>query len=137
MTRRELALAVWKQELGQPYVWGGDDPIAGWDCSGLVIEGLKASGILPREGDWTAAALAARFRGQTTTNPGPGCLIFWKRGERIVHVEIAYAKIEDILFSIGASGGGSATTDRSQAIRSNAYVKIRPALGWTLAVDPF
>jgi len=28
------------------YLWGGDDPLAGFDCSGFVIEILKSVGIL-------------------------------------------------------------------------------------------
>jgi hypothetical protein len=41
--------------------------------------------------------------------------------------------------TIGASGGGSATTTLEEAIRSNAFVKVRPLaqrLGYILR-DPF
>jgi hypothetical protein len=42
------------------------------------------------------------------------------------------------LFTMGASGGGSKTTTREEASRTDGYVKIRPARdGWVWAVDPF
>ena len=43
--------------IGLPYIWGGDDTIKGFDCSGFVIELFKSVGILPRKGDWTAETL--------------------------------------------------------------------------------
>ncbi len=82
---RELALDVWRAQLGKPYRWGGNDPLAGFDCSGLVIEGLKAAGVLPRVGDWSAAALyETALRDYPRLNDvrsiPPGALLFWNRG---------------------------------------------------------
>ena len=142
---REIALFVWERQLNEPYRWGGDDPLAGFDCSGLVIEGLKAAGILPREGDWSAEQLAngvfreyARLADVRSFTRGS--LLFWNRGApaRIGHVEIVWAVVGGKVFTIGASGGGSAETSLERAIEENAYVKIRPAvLGWVACVDPF
>src|SRR5262245_24009514 len=56
---RDAALHVWESHLNSPYAWGGDDSITGFDCSGLVIEGLRSVGLLARDGDWTAADLLA------------------------------------------------------------------------------
>ena len=138
-TLRETALWIWEQQLGKPYFWGGDDPIAGWDCSGLVIEGLKGVGILPRKGDWTAANLADHFSEAHVTDVQPGCLLFWERGPNhtIGHVEIVWQVFADQVITIGSSGGGSSTKTEADAIARNAYVKIRPAQPWVLAVDPF
>lgn len=142
--RRRIATRMAICYLGLPYLWGGDDPVSGFDCSGLCIELCKAVDLLPRSGDWTAAGLWKHFadnhgcavmRNQITE----GCLVFWHSStdaKRIVHVE--YALNEELC--IGASGGGSATTDRAAAIRQNAYIKIRPISSRAHlygVVDPF
>ena len=143
MTARGLALDVAWSFLGLQYSWGGNDPIAGFDCSGLVIEALKSVGVLPRVGDWSAHALLHDiFRDRPrvpTSELRPGCLVFWARADgHIRHVEMVYAVLERRAVTIGASGGGSATTTVAEAIRADAYVKIRPvAPGWVAAVDPF
>lgn len=139
---REAAMFVWEHYLNVPYKWGGDDPMAGVDCSGLIIEGLASVGLIPRKADYTAHQLlnvvfADRDR-LAEDELVRGCLLFWKRGRKIGHVEIVWAVIGQRVLTIGASGGGSRTTDRAQAIKENSYVKIRRATtGWTAAVDPF
>jgi hypothetical protein len=140
-TLRSAALFVWESYLGVPYLWGGDDPLAGVDCSGLALEGLKAVGLVSRELDTTADGLLHQvFKDQTpVTNVNqlrPGMLVFW--GSPIRHVEIVWAVFPDRVLTIGASGGGNATVDRAAAIKQNAYVKIRRITpGWVAAVDPF
>ena len=37
----ELAVKYAMAFIGTPYVWGGDDPMGGFDCSGFCIEVLK------------------------------------------------------------------------------------------------
>jgi len=140
--KRQIAVSVAKAFLGTPYIWGGDDPVQGFDCSGLVIECLKSVGILPPAGDWTADSLYQMFRDKpvehgsdnegmnTDIRPGniktgiqAGCLVFWfKPGKGAHHVEMCISPN----LSIGASGGGSKTNIEADAIRQNAYVKIRP-----------
>jgi cell wall-associated NlpC family hydrolase len=45
----ERAVAIAKQQLGKPYVWGAESPSVGFDCSGLVQHTFKHPGIdLPR-----------------------------------------------------------------------------------------
>jgi cell wall-associated NlpC family hydrolase len=135
---RDLALSLAERELGKPYIWGGNDPVSGFDCSGLVVEVLKATGRLPRVGDWTAATLATRFPAVGAAPLEPGDLVFWNRGAGIGHVEMVYAVYGDTVLTIGASGGGSSTVTREDAIKQDAYVKVRPlAPGWVKAVTPF
>ena len=119
-----IALNVAWHFLGLPYRWGGDDPMAGFDCSGFVIELLKAASVLPRGGDWTAAGLWQHFELYEVEEPYAGCLVFWygARPSRIIHVEFCI----DQEFAIGASGGGSGSLTIEDAIRQNAYIKVRP-----------
>ena len=131
---RELMVKWAIQDKGRPYIWGGDDTIAGFDCSGYCVEHLKSVGMLPRKGDWSAAMLALRW---PRSRGNFGNLVFWEnqKGE-VIHVEICIGNG----LAIGASGGGSKTTSLAAAIRHNAFVKIRPinsrANVWGF-VDPF
>lgn len=142
-TKRDIALLVWASYLNVPYLWGGDDPLAGVDCSGLVNEGLKSVALIPRESDYTADHLLnIVFKDHQRildVQLRSGCLLFWARTDgRVRHVEIVWARADGIIFTIGASGGGPKTTDRVEAIKQSAYVKIRRATpGWAAAVDPF
>jgi cell wall-associated NlpC family hydrolase len=121
MIPREIAINVAWSFLGRPYIWGGDDPMRGFDCSGFVIECLKSAGVLPRKGDWTASRLCGHFR--AVPDPYKGCLVFWEnKNKHIIHVELCL----DNTFSIGASGGGRKTLSTKDAINQNAYIKIRP-----------
>jgi peptidoglycan DL-endopeptidase CwlO len=45
----QRAVALAKQQLGKPYVWGAESPSSGFDCSGLVQYTFKQLGVdLPR-----------------------------------------------------------------------------------------
>src|SRR4030042_3813462 len=123
---KEIAIKIAWHYLGTPYRWRGDDPMAGFDCSGLAVEVLKSVGVLPRVGDWSAESLYELFKkkGGIVSKPSEGCLAFWVSfpGGKIRHVEIM---INEML-SIGASGGGSKTLTIDDAVSQNAYIKIRP-----------
>jgi len=124
--------------IGKFYKWGGDDP-SGFDCSGFVIEVLKSVGILPKKGDWTAHGLYSTFKEFTVKTPEAGCLALWwnSSGTKIIHVEFCI----DEYRTIGASGGGSSTTNLEAAILQNAFIKIRPInysrVGKVVFVNPF
>jgi cell wall-associated NlpC family hydrolase len=111
--------------------------MAGFDCSGFVIEVLKGVGKLPRSGDWTASNLRDVFKDSVVHEPQEGCLVFWQNfSNRIVHVEYC---LNDIL-CIGASGGGSDTVTVQDAIENDAYIKMRPISSRSNIhsfVDPF
>lgn len=136
---RWMAREIGFQFIGLPYIWGGDDPVEGMDCSGLCVELLKSVGILPREGDWSSRGLFREFKDCETTRLLLGCLVFYSsksRPDYITHVEFC---LDDML-ALGASGGGSKTVDEAAAIKHNAYTKVRPIerdrpiVGY---VDPF
>jgi cell wall-associated NlpC family hydrolase len=134
---RASAVDYIKRFIGLPYIWGGDDPLAGFDCSGLIIEVLQAVGLLANGSDYTAAQLYEKFEAGALPNHGyAGCLVFWYYGEAIIHVEMMI----DDLHTVGASGGGSKTKSIADAIKNNAFVKQRPLFyrgDKFLIVDPF
>lgn len=133
---RSTAVNYLQHFIGLPYIWGGDDPIRGFDCSGLVIEVLQAVGILPHGADFTADSLYERFQTRAIDRGYQGCLVFWYSGAEVIHVEMMI----DDFHTVGASGGGSTTTTIEAAISRNAFVKMRP-LSYRgesyLIVDPF
>jgi murein DD-endopeptidase len=78
--------------LGTPYRWGGDDPLLGVDCSGLVLEVLKAVGIFKGSYDTTAQGLYTELlikQAKLTKSPEELCLAFYgKSNKEINHVGI-------------------------------------------------
>ncbi|MEE1783937.1 C40 family peptidase [Streptomyces sp. SP17BM10] len=83
----ESAIDYALAQLGKPYVWGGDGP-SGYDCSGLVQQAYRRSGIsLPRVADDQYAATTPIGAGQLRR----GDLVFWSdsgRASGIHHVGI-------------------------------------------------
>lgn len=115
---REYALSF----VGIPYKWGASHPSDGYDCSGLVQELLRSCGIDP-PGDQTAQALFNHFEKNSTWNVRQiGSLAFFGASpSAISHV----AMLLDPYRMIEAGGGGSKTLTAQDAIRDNAFVRIR------------
>ena len=123
--------------VGHPYRWGGDDQ-SGMDCSGLIVECLKAVGLLRESEDLTADGLMKRFIAHQTTTPEKGCLAFrLDDSGKAFHVVLC---IGDDLY-IGADGGGHTTVTEADAWKQNAFVKMRPLSKYLpselVFVDPF
>ena len=141
---RDAAIAIAWSQMGKPYIWGGDDAVLGFDCSGFVQEPLRSVGILPRKIDYSADGLLnVAFRDIPRTNDRhqlrEGMLVFWARPDNTMrHVEMVWRALVDRVLIIGAAGGGANTKTPADAIRDNAYVRVDP-LGsdWFCAVDPF
>lgn len=126
---KKLAWAL----INTPYRWAGDDPMKGFDCSGGCIEILRGVALLPRKGDWNANSLAHMFPEVEILKSG--CLVFWlsSNGQKYRHVEFCI----DSELSIGWSGGGSRTKTEAEAVKHNAYCKVRPVRYPSRIVDPF
>lgn len=108
--------------VGQPYRWGGDDPVAGFDCSGLVQEILASIGHDPK-GDQSADALYRHFKKTATLDKRQcGSLAFYGSEAKVTHVGF----MVDNFRMVEAGGGGSKTLTKEDAIAQNAYVRIRP-----------
>lgn len=110
--------------VGLPYRWGGDDPIRGYDCSGLTQEFLASVNMDP-PGDQTAQGLYAFFA-KPENNMGDikgcGALCFYgKSVSEITHVAMMY----DSVSIVEAGGGGSKTTSEEAAAEQNAFVRVR------------
>ena len=103
--------------------------MAGFDCSGFIVEILQSVGVIPRGRDYTAHGLWELFSAQRcglpdAEDPYEGCLVFWSQfpATPATHVEMCL----NGKLSIGASGGGSSTKDLAAAVAANAYIKVRP-----------
>ena len=129
---RILAINYALYFVGTYYSWGGDDP-SGFDCSGYIVEVLKSVGKIARKSDYTANQLYTMF--PKVDKPGAGVLAFWynKKRDRIIHVELCKNNWQ----TIGASGGGSKTITKQDAIKDNAFIKIRPIRKNAVFADPF
>jgi len=105
--------------IGVPYVWGGQDPAYGLDCSGLIVECMRSVGLL--EGDLSAQGLADGAVRVSTVGVMPGDLAFYGRDwSSVTHVVmvIAFERV------IGASNGGSWCTTPDIARQRKAAVRI-------------
>jgi cell wall-associated NlpC family hydrolase len=73
----ERVVALAKQHLGTPYVWGGESP-GGFDCSGLMQWAYAQVGVdLPRVSTQQARA----GREVSAAEARPGDLVFFERGK--------------------------------------------------------
>lgn len=85
---REEIVEYASQFIGNPYVWGGTDPVKGADCSGFVQTIYRTYGIeLPR------VAEAQAYAGEQipVSEAQPGDLIFYMDHSGYIHHVVMYA----------------------------------------------
>lgn len=121
ISSREIALDYALRFLGVPYLWGGSDPDAGFDCSGLVSEALMAVGILRERLD--AQAIYEALRDEGIATPSRGAVLFF--GTSVASISHVALALSDKIM-VEAAGGCHTTTDRELADKALAFVKIRP-----------
>lgn len=111
------------QFVGIPYRWGGDDPIDGYDCSGLVQDILYSAGEDPPY-DQTAQGLYDWFseKGRARFNTwGLGSLAFFgSSAKKITHIAFCL----DEYRMLEAGRGGRRTKTKQDAVDQNAFVMV-------------
>lgn len=111
--------------IGTPYMWGGEHPSHGYDCSGFVQEVLASQGFDP-PGDQTAQDLFNYFIKVLPYMPSKpqrnDLLFFGSEVNKITHVAIAVDKN----LMIESGGGDSKTRSLAVAIAKKAMVRQRP-----------
>lgn len=131
MTRDQHERYVWAMVARtHRYEYGGDDPIQGFDCSGLVQEFLTAAGAMPAMAKQNAQMLFDRFyplgfypTGVLANPDHYGAIAFYGSGHRgISHVGFCIS----VSHMVEAGGGGADTKSDQVAIARNAFVKLRP-----------
>ncbi len=122
MTISEYALKF----LGRPYIWGGDGSGkcgGGFDCSGLVVECLRAFGLL--DCDLTAQGLYDYLTGcgcedaEHLDRKPSDILFFGKNKSCITHVAIAIG--DGLMVEAGGGGSKCKTLETSTGV-----VRVRP-----------
>jgi len=120
---------------------GGDDPVGGFDCSGLVTEAMRSNGMLRYNERLNAQMIYDRLVSEgciEVREPQAGCLVFYKKpgAERIGHIGIMINENQ----VLEAGGGARDTHDEYDAAVRNAFVRIRPVhyrSDFLCYVDPF
>jgi cell wall-associated NlpC family hydrolase len=90
-------------QVGTPYIWGGETPGVGFDCSGLVQAAYAAAGVsLPRTAQ-------TQYDETQKLGPGdplePGDLVFFGHGPSdVTHVGI-YAGVEGFPNTLASAWG--------------------------------
>lgn len=119
---RELLLVAYSC-LNVPYVFGGNNPLAGMDCSGFIQWVLRSVGLDP-PGRQNAQMLFDHFSKNGRWNSHqPGALIFFgQSASKITHIGM----LVDQYRFIEAGHGDSTCTTKEIAAERGACVRISP-----------
>ncbi len=113
-------LATAKQYVGTRYQYGGESPLAGFDCSGFVQYVFGRHGVeLPRTSRLQATAGTSLPLDVAALQPGD-LLLFASTGTRVNHVAI-YVGNNRILHS--SAGAGGVVYDDLSTPRGKWYLK--------------
>ena len=120
----------WAMDLnGSPYVWGGQEAIdneAEFDCSGLIVEGLRRFGLIVPSKDLSAQGIYNTFKKYEVTDGTlqfGDAVFFGTSKSSITHIMMVMN--EKML--CGAQGGGKDTNSKAEAVQGDGYVRLMPA----------
>ena len=119
----EILFLTTMQMLNIPYKWGGNHPLEGFDCSGLIQYLLSANGDpIPDHIDRTAQGIFDYFSINGSWNVSKlGSLAFFGKDARsITHI----AMLVDEHRIIEAAGGDHLTLTKEDAVKKGALVRI-------------
>lgn len=111
---------------GKPYRYAGANPMTGFDCSGLCVEILQASGFIQRHTDYSSLALYELLTKNGIINKREvGSLSFYGKSlTEISHVTFHLSRF----YVLEAGSGDHTTTTLEKAIEQNAFIRISPYL---------
>lgn len=108
--------------VGTPYKWGGSNPITGFDCSGFIIELLRASGEVSI--DMTAQVLFnCLIKNGDKGVLAPGAIVFYGASDKNIR-HVGFMISNKLILEAG--GGDAGTLTLENAIDKNAFIKMRP-----------
>jgi len=99
--------------------------MTGWDCSGLVVEVLKAIGLVSGQFDASAHTLYMMTKEGGTLRPVPHALAFYGKNNSVTHVGYCISPTH----MVESGSGDSKTVNLDMAIKQQAFVRIRPIFG--------
>lgn len=121
---RKLVFDYALRLVGVRYNWGGTSAIAGFDCSGLVLEILISAGLWPHGVDATAQGIHDLIAPRSNYGVRDfGALYFFGKSEKnITHIAFGLTPTQ----MIEAGGGNSETRSLDVAAKQGAVVRVRP-----------
>lgn len=121
---RDSIVALARSQVGRRYLFGGTDPVRGFDCSGFTRYLMRALGVqIPR----TAAeqAEAGREVPRDASSLRPGDLLTFGRNGRVTHVGVYIGDGKYIHASTVAGRIIESRLDRPQSSLVRAWYGVR------------
>ena len=117
---RELFIDYLMRFVGTRYKWGGENPISGFDCSGLISEGLMAVGVLG--GRTSAQGIYNEISPKATRRLDRGSVVFFGPALSAIH-HIGVIITPGIMIEAGNGNHLINTVEDSDL--ANAFVRVR------------